>query len=562
VPARLLRDEIALNRRVVARLRGELARSDPAARSAYVQAFRREFRHPATLSSMDDLVIACFKADLVYVGDFHALGRSQDFAARLLDEITRRSRRTCLAVEMVYGRHQEVLDQWMAGRISEEEFLARIRYDQEWGYDWQAFRKVFEVARARGLRVHGIDVAPRAGMRHIRARDRHMAERIAGLFEQSPDAKVVVMVGESHLATGHLPRAVRAALARRNMERRAVRVLQNLEEVYWQLVARGEEHAEVVVVGRNVFCCFTASPLEKYEAYRQVLEAWDHDRPGDDEPDLTPTVHNMIDTILRFLGIDKYRRTIRRDGGGAAYLVDAYPEVYTEVDAATLTRRLAERRFRQADIADVLHEIGRNGSCYIPGVNAIYIGTLSLVHGGEEAAHFVNHALRGDLMVMPGAVRPTVDVFYGAVIAEALGFFGSKIIDPSRNHFFETEFYRYYRKSREVIESKTGFSFEDFNEIIEFILLHKKFERAYASYDEVPEAILRGIRTRDRRRFSILTHELGYFLGQQLYDGLRAGAIGREEVAGLFARRLERRGEALELYLDLSARLPGGIPPG
>ena len=44
------------------------------------------------------------------------------------------------------------------------------------------------------------------------------------------------------------------------------------------------------------------------------------------------------------------------------------------------------------------------------------------------------------------------DLFYVTVLEEALGFFGSKLIDPSRNHFFETAFYRYHKKSPAVIE--------------------------------------------------------------------------------------------------------------
>ena len=559
MPAPQLHDEVALSRRTVSRLRAELARTDATARSIYVRAFRREFRRLKELASFDDLILACFKADLVYIGDFHSLPRSQEFAARLLHEIARRSRRVVLAVEMVYCRHQQILDRWMAGEIGEEEFLKRIRYEQDWGYDWQAFRRAFEVAREHGLPVHAIDCAPRSGMRFIRTRDRHMAARIAGIFQTQPEAKVVTLVGESHLATAHLPAAVRDALARRNMERRSVRVLQNLEEIHWQLVARGEEQADTALIGRNVFCVFNASPLEKYESYRQTLERWNQDRPDDAEPDLTPTIYNMIDTILKFLGVSKYRRTVRRCEAGPAYLVDAYPEVYSSVEATDLRRQLRAQGFSRAEIAEVEAQIRRDGSCFIAGANAVYIGTFSLVHGGEEAAHFVNHALRGDLMGRREGPRARADLFYRAVIMEALGFLGSKIIDPSRNHFFETEFYRYYRKPREIVERETEYSYEEFNEIIDFILLHKKFERAYGKYDEVPEALMRGIATKDRRRFSILTHELGYFLGQQIYDGFHAGRISRKEIADLFERRLDGRSEALELYLDLSERMPGGI---
>ena len=560
MPVPEAQEAIDLGRRTVRRLRSELRRDDPTARSTYLRAFHREFDRDPEPSSFDDLIIACFKADIVYVGDFHALPRSQEFAARLLDEIARRSRRAVLAVEMVYGRHQAALDRWMAGRISEAEFLRRIRYEQEWGYDWPAFRAVFDAARRHGIAVSGIDAAPRNGMRTIGKRDRHMAVRIAEIFESSPEAKVVALVGESHLATSHLPSKVREELARRNLERRSVRVLQNLEEPYWRLVAKGGDLADTVTLGRNVYCAFNASPLEKYEAYRQTLERWNQERPDDHELDLTPSIYNMIDTILKFLGVDKYRRRVERAGAGPAHLVDTYPEVYSSVDARRFRRVLLAQKVPRAGIDEILYHMRRNGSCYVPSVNAIYVGTFSLVHGGEEAAHFVHHALRGDLQApVKEASRP--DLFYEAVIEEAVGFFGSKLIDPSRNHFFETAFYRYYRRSPEEVEKETGHRYAEFRAIIDFILLHKKFERTYEQYADVPEELIRGIRTRSRRMFSILTHELGYFLGQQIHDGFHSGAISREEVAALFERRFTGRADSFRIYLDLTERLPGGVTP-
>lgn len=552
------RDEVAIGLRAVAALRSEIGRIDPAARSSYVRAFQKEFASIVAESSFDDLVIDCYKADLIYVGDFHALPASQEFAARLLREIATRSRRTVLAVEMVYARHQRLLDEWMEGTISEKEFLSRIRYDLEWGYSWEAFSRIFTAARDHGIRAFGIDSAPRNGIRHIRQRDRHMAARLAGIYREIPDAKIVVVVGESHLATAHLPAAVRDALARRNEERRAVRVLQNLDGPHWERVRSDRQHIEHVKVGRSVHCVFNATPLEKLEAYRVTIERWDQDRPGDEEIDLTPTVYNMIDSILKFLGVSKYRKAVRCNGSDRALLVDTYPEIYSSVSAEDFTRMLEAQDLPGEEIDEVRYHMGRNGSCFVPRVNSIYIGQFSLVHGGEEASHFVNHALNGGLFRSP-EMHTSADLFYSAVLEEALGFFGSKIIDPSRNHFFETEFYRYYRKSPEIIEKETGFTFEEFRRIIDFILLHKKFERSYATYDEVPAELLEGIRTDDRRLFSILTHELGYFLGQQLYDGVRAGAISRRDIRALYLKRFERRASALNQYLELIEALPGGF---
>jgi len=547
---------------MVSMIKREISAIDPHGSRKYIREFMEEFRQFQDISSYDDLIISCFKADIVYLGDYHALPSSQFFAAQLLREVATRSRQVILAVEMVYGRNQRVLDRWMAGEIDDNEFKKRIRYDLEWGYDWAAFRRVFDTARDYGLRVFGIDCPPRNGLRYIRKRDKYASSRIVDILEKNPGAKVFVLIGESHLASEHLPGQVRDLLARRNIEKRSVRVIQNVEEIYWQLVAQGEEHRDVVSLGKGTYCAFNASPIAKYESYRQTINKWKSEQADDDHLDLTPTIYNMIDTILRFLGIDKYRMCIRREADCIEFLVDYFPEVYSHVDAATLRKILTANQFARPDILDIRRRVSRNGSMYIPRINSIFIGRFSLVHGGEEAAHFVNIALRGDVFSDGTKTASRVDLFYSSVIEEALGFFGSKLIDPSRNHFFETKLYQYHRKDRDFIEANTEYTYEQFRTIIEFVLRHKKFERTYANHSEIPDWLHAGLGTRNARTFSVMAHELGYYLGQQLYDGYHRGKIDRRTIANLFRARFDEAGEALSTYLDLVERLPGALTAG
>ena len=551
-----VKEEIAFHRKMVSLLRREISQVDQNSSKRYIREFTEEFRRLRELSSYDDLVIACFKADLVYIGDYHALPSSQNFAAQLLGEVASRSRQVILAVEMVYGRHQRVLDRWMDSEIDDEEFKRRIRYDLDWGYDWAAFKRIFDAARRHGVKVFGIDCAPRSGLRYIRRRDRYAASRIADIFQRNPHAKVVVVIGESHLAGTHLPDAVRLQLRKRNLEKRSVRVLQNLEEIYWQLVERGEEHRDVVLLGKQTYCLFNTSPIAKYESYRQTIDRWNSEA-GQEESDLdlTPTIYNMIDTILGFLRVDKFRMCVRRESRCIEFLVDHFPEVYSEPDAASLERLLEDAGMPRPEIEEIHRRIERKGSCYIPLVNSIFIGRFSLVHGGEEAAHFVNLALRGDIRNGDRSSASRADHFYGAAMEEALGFFGSKLIDPSRNHFFETDLYRYHRKDRDFIEANTEYSYEEFNSIIKYILLHKRFETEYRKLSEIPAGILEGMRTTDRKMLSILTHELGYYLGQQLYDAYHRGVVDRKEILALFRSRFEEPGSALEAYIDLAEKV-------
>ncbi len=560
-PTPPIREEIALQRATVDRLKKDILGVDRNARKRYIRDFHEEFGRLEAPSSFDDLVVACYKADIVYIGDYHALPASQEFAARLLRDIAARSSESVLCLEMVYTRSQAVLDRFMKREIEEADFLKGIRYDLDWGYDWHSFRRLFDAAREHRIAVFGIDCEPRKGLRFIRRRDTHAAARIAEIVQQRPRAKIVVLIGESHLARNHLPRKVMAHLKDRSLERRGVIVLQNLEEIYWQLAERGQEQVDVVTLGPDRFCAFNTSPIAKYEAYRQTLEVWQGDADDQDDVDLSSTLYSMIDTILKFLHVDKYTHFVRRNERSRDLLVDIYPEVYSGLDDTELKRLLRAHKFSPDDLEEIAGHLAQRGSCYVPRMNAIFIGQLNMVHAGEEAAHFVNLALKGEIYDAAPREMPQHDLFYNGVLEEALGFFGSKLIDPSRNHFFETAFYQYYRKDRETIERETPYTFEDFNAIIQFILVHKKFEQNYTHYDDVPEEILAGIRA-EPRRANILIHELGYFLGQQIHDAYRAGVVDRREIARLFRSSFRESGSALKTYLDLTERLRPALLDG
>ncbi len=560
-PTPQIREEIALQKATVARLKKEILGVDRNARKRYIRDFHDEFSRLEGLSSLDDLIVACYQADLVFIGDYHALPASQEFAAQILGEIAQRSRETVLCLEMVYTRNQKILDRYMAGAIGDAEFLKGIRYDLDWGYDWGSFRRLFDVARQRGLPVYGIDCEPRSGLRYIRKRDAHAAARIAEIAEARPRARIVVLTGESHLARNHLPRKVTTDLKGKSLERRGIIVLQNLEEIYWQLAERGEEWADVVTLGPGRFCHFNTSPIAKYEAYRQTLEVWKGDAEDSEDVDLSTTVYSMIDTILKFLRFDKYGHHVAGHEGRREFLVDVYPDIYSGLDDKEMRHLLRGHELTPDEVEEIAGHISERGSCYIPRINAILIGQMNVVHAGEEAAHFVNCALKGEIYERAPREMPQHDLFYNGVLEEALGFFGSKLLDPGRNHFFETEFYQYYRKDRETIERETPYTYDEFNAIIHFILLHKKFEQSYAQYDDVPAEILDGIRA-EPKRANILIHELGYFLGQQIHDAYRAGVLDRREIARLFQRSFRATGSALKTYLDLTERLRPAMQDG
>jgi Haem-binding uptake, Tiki superfamily, ChaN len=240
-------------------------------RSRYLHEFAEAFRSFEDRLTDAEVLARAGSADVVLIGDYHSLSSCQEFASSFLRQLgAQDARANVLGLEAVYSATQPVLDEWWRGGMAEDELRQRLRFARDWGYDWEPYQELFAVAREECSAVWGLDSEPRFDLRRVRVRDRHIAGRVQELRCEHPEARVVVFVGESHLAPEHLPRLLREALP----GERVLTVLQNVDALYWQIAEGAETHPEPVSISKDVVCVFNASPLQKYESYQEYLERW------------------------------------------------------------------------------------------------------------------------------------------------------------------------------------------------------------------------------------------------------------------------------------------------
>src|ERR1700685_4424197 len=235
----------------------EIRAVDPAAGRKYLRDFREAYRSYDSILSASDVRRQIGKAGIVLVGDYPPLPNSQHYLATLLRDPDLRQRPIVLGVEAIFSRDQHILDEWSRGEIDDAELRQRIRFDLDWGYDWEPFYQLLVTAREYAEGVYGLDCMPREDLRKIGARDRHAAHKIGEIRQRHPNAAVVVLFGESHLAPGHLPRLLREQLP----EERTLTVLQNVDALYWHAAGEQSECVEAVRVTDNVVCVFNSTPL-------------------------------------------------------------------------------------------------------------------------------------------------------------------------------------------------------------------------------------------------------------------------------------------------------------
>ncbi len=65
-----------------------------------------------------------------------------------------------IGLEMLPRSAQPALDDWVAGRLTEEEFLEQTRWDETWGFDPELYLPIFHFARVQQLPLVALNISP------------------------------------------------------------------------------------------------------------------------------------------------------------------------------------------------------------------------------------------------------------------------------------------------------------------------------------------------------------------------------------------------------------------
>jgi len=490
----------------LAEVEREIRTQDSHGRRKYLREFNQAFRSYESVLTAQEVQSSIRLADIVLIGDYHALAASH--------------RPVILGVETIFARDQHILDEWWRREIDEAELRQRIRFDLDWGYDWGPFYDLLVSGRDNAEAVYGLDCMPRENLRKIGARDRHAAMKIAEIRQRHPNAAVCVLFGESHMAPGHLPKAIR----QQNPEAKIVTVLQNVDSLYWKAAGERADKVEAVRVKDDVLCIFNATPLEKYESYRLFLDQWSR---CDDNPDFAPTIYNLIDSLANFLEMNRYSP---HNGTQPRFLVDLLPEVYGGSSGEMLGRLLLRKGVSAADLQKLIVRMEECGSAYLPQVNAFYVREFQMMHAAEDATRFLHHACQGlphRLNGIPGVSGSanesrSADRFFALVIEHAVAYFGSRVLYPSRPAPVSDEL-----PTRAAVEKAAKLAVRDEPETFEPVAL-----------------------------------DLGRCIGSQMYDAYLAGKVPLSGLRRLFLAHLHEPGLARKVCGTVISKLRAGSSAG
>ena len=203
------------------------------------------------LSSVIDKVAP---KEIVYIGELHDKFENHRVQLQIITALYRKNTKIAIGMEMFQRPYQEVLDDFVAGRIDEKTFLKKSEYFSRWGFDYNLYREILLFAReykvplvALNIRKETVTKVSKEGLQaltdedkkdlpeyldlsdmeyrerlreffesHAGSKDRNfdffyesqvlwdesMAANLTAFIERNPDYKVIVLAGGGHMTFG------------------------------------------------------------------------------------------------------------------------------------------------------------------------------------------------------------------------------------------------------------------------------------------------------------------------------------------------------------------------
>lgn len=116
---------------------------------------------------------------VVFVGETHNRYADHLNQLEVIRQIHARDPDIAIGVEYLQRRFQSKVDDYIAGRTTEREFLRATQYYEGWGYDYRLYAPIFRFAREQHIPVRALNVPPslpsavaRVGLKGLTAEQR------------------------------------------------------------------------------------------------------------------------------------------------------------------------------------------------------------------------------------------------------------------------------------------------------------------------------------------------------------------------------------------------------
>ncbi len=206
---------------------------------------------PQALKSLENFLPELLPVQVILIGENHDEYSHHLFQLEIIKHFYHLvGPQVVIGLEMVQKPFQKYLDDFILGKISEEELLKKIEYYERWKFDYRLYRNIFLLAKEKKLKLLALDLPQeitkkvfKSGLNNLSEedkkylpemdlnnpsyreflrkvfllhnfdngtnfeyfyqaqllRDEAMAEEIVNFLKKNPEKKMIVLVGKGHI---------------------------------------------------------------------------------------------------------------------------------------------------------------------------------------------------------------------------------------------------------------------------------------------------------------------------------------------------------------------------
>jgi hypothetical protein len=453
----------------------------------------------------DNLVKRLQAAKLVLLADFHALQQSQKTQLRILKSMGA-ARKQILCLECLESKQQKKIDAFLSDRMSEQEFLRSVAWEQSWGFPWENYRPLFQWAKKNKVPVIGLNLlSAQKSALSLKKRDSFAAKRISEVIREYPDRQIVTIFGDLHIAEPHLPKAVRKVCPRL-ADKDIVSIFQNSEKIYFDLLSDNREsEIEIVQLKKNQFCLLNVPPWVKWQSYLLYLES--HFDTALNEEGLDYTDH-----------IEKYSKILAADLN--VKTESGYFSVYSAADDSIFEK--LTKFFNETEMKWFSYLIEASRSFYCPELKLAFLGRPSVNYAASLAMAALHCRLAG---IQRSPLKMPED-FTRLIFLEAIQYFGSKMINPKRKTDTVADIRAAFASRGNVREGRESLALALGQKMQEILYATVQGNLGTEMRFELPSI-------KKRASYYEAARLLGGMMGEKLYNGFRRGLLSKDSVLKL-----------------------------
>lgn len=192
---------------------------------------------------------------VIYIGEYHDSKLHHSIQLKIIKKIKEHNSKIAVGLEMFESKYQDIINDYIYGKINEEEFLEKTQYKEKWGFNYSLYKPLINYFREERIHIIALNMEseiikkisnygisslsshelnrlpghidftneryrkmlfkifkqhPKISNNDFQrfysaqiVRDEEMAENIDRLLKNNPEYQVVVLAGNGHIIYSH-----------------------------------------------------------------------------------------------------------------------------------------------------------------------------------------------------------------------------------------------------------------------------------------------------------------------------------------------------------------------